>query len=141
MGIRTAAALCAIVACMQSPTFAAKCADLQPLKRPVRIIVPTVPGGSSDFLTRLMATWLGDCWGQSVVVENRAGASGMIALDGLARAVPDGNTFALFNVTYLLAASLSGKHSLSAAAISLASRAPRTARYCLSFTGTCLRNR
>ncbi len=69
--------------------------------RPLRIIVPFAPGGSSDILARLMAPKLGEAVGQSVVVENRAGANGHIGAEAVARAQPDGHTMLITDVSSL----------------------------------------
>ncbi|MDA8455811.1 tripartite tricarboxylate transporter substrate binding protein [Acidovorax sp. GBBC 3334] len=60
--------------------------------RPVRIVVPVAAGGSADKLTRTLADRLSALWGQSVVVENVAGASGTIGAGRVAKAAPDGYT-------------------------------------------------
>ena len=60
--------------------------------RTVRIVVPVAPGGSADKLTRTLAEKLSTLWGQSVVVENVAGASGTIGAARVAKAAPDGYT-------------------------------------------------
>lgn len=60
--------------------------------RTVRIVVPVAPGGSADKLTRILADRLASLWGQSVVVENIAGASGTLGAARVAKAAPDGLT-------------------------------------------------
>ena len=58
--------------------------------RPIRLLVGYAPGGPVDTTARVFAKYLGDRLGQTVVVENRAGASGMIASDATAKTAPDG---------------------------------------------------
>jgi tripartite-type tricarboxylate transporter receptor subunit TctC len=60
--------------------------------KPVRIIVPFVPGGTVDLVARALATQLTEQSGQAFVVENRAGASGVIGSDLVAKSSPDGYT-------------------------------------------------
>ncbi len=67
--------------------------------RPVRVIVPYSPGGATDIIARQLASKLSAAWGQSVIVENRAGAAGNIALELAARATPDGYTVLVGNVS------------------------------------------
>ena len=78
-----------LLACL--PTGAA--AQAYPAK-PVRVLVPFAAGGSVDIVGRTMAQVLSTSLGQSFVVENRPGAGGLIALDQLAKAAPDGYTIA-----------------------------------------------
>jgi tripartite-type tricarboxylate transporter receptor subunit TctC len=63
--------------------------------RSVKLVVAYPPGGSTDIVGRLLAERLGRAWGQPVVVENRAGASGTLGADSVAKAAPDGYTLLL----------------------------------------------
>jgi tripartite-type tricarboxylate transporter receptor subunit TctC len=60
--------------------------------KPIRIIVPNPPGGGNDLAARIVAERFREKWGQPVVVDNRAGASGRIGAEALAAAAPDGYT-------------------------------------------------
>lgn len=60
--------------------------------RPVRIVVPQPAGGGVDIYTRLISQKLGETWGQQVIVDNRPGANGIIALEQVIKAKPDGYT-------------------------------------------------
>ncbi len=66
--------------------------------RPVTIVVPFSPGGGSDTGARMLAQKLSDKWGQTVVVENKAGAAGMVGADYVAKAKPDGYTLLVGNI-------------------------------------------
>ena len=66
--------------------------------RPVRLLVPSTPGGSVDTLSRTIAARLSERWGQQVVVDNRAGAGGVIAAETTAKAPPDGYTLLMCTI-------------------------------------------
>lgn len=63
--------------------------------RPVRIIVPFSPGGGTDIIARLLAAKLGDEWGRTVIVDNRAGAATVPGSEMVAKSPPDGHTMLL----------------------------------------------
>jgi len=65
-------------------------------ERPITLVVPFPPGGSTDILARIVSDHLQRSWGQPVVIENRSGASGNIGTAAVARSAADGYTF-LFN--------------------------------------------
>ena len=63
--------------------------------KPIKLVVPYPPGGPVDLLARTIAPRLGEVLGQAVTVDNRAGASGIIGMDSVHRAEPDGYTFGI----------------------------------------------
>jgi len=67
--------------------------------KPIRLVSGFAPGGTSDYLARVVGRLLAEAWGQSVVVENRVGAGGMIGAEVVARATPDGYTLFMGSVT------------------------------------------
>lgn len=69
--------------------------------KPVRLIVPTTPGGSVDTLARTIGPKLSERWGQQVVVDNRSGAGGTIAAEFTAKSPPDGYTVMLGTIASL----------------------------------------
>ena len=75
-------------------------------ERPVRIVVPVPPGGSTDRAARMLAVRLAAEFGQQFVVDNRPGASGMIGAEVVARASPDGHMLAVVPATFAINAVL-----------------------------------
>lgn len=92
----TAALTVLMSAAMLAPG-AAIAADAYPT-RPIRLIVPFEPGGSTDLTARITAQAMSERLGQSIVVENKAGAGGNIGTDAVAKSKPDGYTLLWANV-------------------------------------------
>ena len=103
------AALAAVLAGVPSAARAASWPE-----RPIHLIVPFPAGSSSDIVARVVAHALGEKLGQTVVVENRPGASGEIAAEYVAHATPDGYTLGLINTSFTLLPSLSTTHKFDA---------------------------
>lgn len=83
------ASLCLLLAqCLMVPVAAAQAYPA----RPVRIVIGFPPGGGIDIVARILAPRLGEALGQSVVVDNRPGANGVVGMDAVAKAPPDGYT-------------------------------------------------
>src|SRR5436189_6062708 len=90
---RLGIALAILVVCVQ----AAAAQDFP--NRAVTMIVPFPPGGGNDTLARIVASKLATALGQQVVVDNRPGANGVIAMRSAARAAPDGTTIVFANTS------------------------------------------
>jgi tripartite-type tricarboxylate transporter receptor subunit TctC len=89
------AALAAIAAFGASPLIGAHAQERKYPSKPVTIVVPYSAGGGTDIVGRLMAQRLSEVWGQSVIVDNRTGANGVIGSSYVAKAAPDGHTLLL----------------------------------------------
>jgi tripartite-type tricarboxylate transporter receptor subunit TctC len=70
-------------------------------EKPIRLIVPVPPGGGADFVARTYAARLSEAFGQQIVVDNRGGAAGIIAMEAVAKAPPDGYTLIQTNISTL----------------------------------------
>src|SRR4051794_25732656 len=66
--------------------------------KPIHILSPYAPGGISDIASRILGAKLTEAWGQQVVVENRPGGNGFIAMTAAAKAAPDGYTYVMATV-------------------------------------------
>ena len=74
--------------------------------RPIRMVVPFAPGGGSDLSGRILADGLNQVLGQTIVVDNRAGAGSTIGADIVSKASPDGYTLLLGNISMAFNAAL-----------------------------------
>jgi tripartite-type tricarboxylate transporter receptor subunit TctC len=98
----------ALASALAAGTAAAQGGDGAWPDRPIRLIVPFPAGSSTDIVARIVAQKLGPRLGQQVVIDNRAGASGNIGADAVAKAAPDGTTIGIATAsTHAVAASLS----------------------------------
>lgn len=80
--------------------------------KPIRMIVPNAPGGPSDLLTRMIGPKFTEAWGQPVIAENRAGATGLIAAEMVYKAPADGHTMILMALTQLIGTLMHQKYML-----------------------------
>jgi len=83
-------------------------------KKPVRWIIPTSPGAGTDTSARIFAQIANEAWKQAVIPDNKPGASGMLGLDALFAAPPDGYTLAFMSVSQLIDATLLQKYQFDA---------------------------
>jgi tripartite-type tricarboxylate transporter receptor subunit TctC len=74
--------------------------------RTIRVIISVPPGGSIDLLVRILADYISSTKGQSIIIESRPGAGGVIAAEAVARAPPDGNTLLVNNNGMIISAIL-----------------------------------
>src|SRR5262249_35785134 len=77
--------------------------------RPIKLVVPTGPGAATDVMARLLSDGISRNLGQTVVVENQAGASGILAHQTVARAAPDGYTLLFTNTSGMIFNTISFK--------------------------------
>lgn len=67
--------------------------------KPIRVLVPYAVGGATDIVIRLMQPAMNEMLGQAIVVENRPSATGNLAVEAVAKALPDGHTVLIGNIT------------------------------------------
>jgi tripartite-type tricarboxylate transporter receptor subunit TctC len=102
LGLCSAVVLSAVVGARPALSQTANAAAAQSYpNKPVRFIVPFSPGGLSDTVARVLGQQLNTAWGQQVVVDNRPGASGIIASELVAKSAPDGYTLLLADPQHL----------------------------------------
>ena len=78
-------------------------------EKPIKLIVPWAPGGSTDAIARAMAQRMGETLGQPMLVDNRAGAAGQIGTDAAAKSAPDGYTLAIVELPHAIAPAVVAK--------------------------------
>jgi tripartite-type tricarboxylate transporter receptor subunit TctC len=83
-------------------------AQVYPAK-PIRMVLPWPPGGSTDATARVLVPWLTKSLGQQIIIDNRAGAAGIIGVDIVAKASPDGYTIMLHSATHVANATIYSK--------------------------------
>jgi tripartite-type tricarboxylate transporter receptor subunit TctC len=102
-GIKTLCAAAVVVAAVLCSGLAA--AQTYPTK-PVRLIIPFPPGGSNDIVGRLVAAQLSERLGKQVVVDNRAGAGGVVGTESAAKSPADGHTLVIVSAAHAINAAL-----------------------------------
>ncbi|MGE5465569.1 MAG: Bug family tripartite tricarboxylate transporter substrate binding protein, partial [Methanocella sp.] len=96
-----------LVACAATAAMLTAQAQTQ-ITRPIRIIVPYVPGGGTDTLTRLIGPYISEEFGQQVVIDNRPGGSSTIGTQLVAKAHPDGEVIGMIDAAFVINPSLLG---------------------------------
>ena len=104
----TYCALAALLVCCMCGAQAQPIATGYPAK-PIRIIVPYAPGGPTDILARAIGQTLTEAWGQTVIIDNRPGASGNLGTAAAAKAPADGYTLNMVGISFAVAPSLDAK--------------------------------
>jgi tripartite-type tricarboxylate transporter receptor subunit TctC len=99
----------ALFAVLSAFALASHAAEPRYPTKPIRIIIPTAPGGGSDVMVRLLGNKYTEAWGQQVVVDHRAGAGMTIGINLTAQATPDGHTIAVVNPSHAINSTLMPK--------------------------------
>lgn len=110
--LRRAAGVCAAAACAITAAPYAVYAQTGYPTRPVRIIIPSAPGGGLDALSRLVGQKLHEKMRVPFVIDNRPGAGGTIGIEAAARATPDGHTIIIISATHTATTKLQGKGAI-----------------------------
>src|SRR5689334_12514276 len=98
--------MCALLFAFSFVPFVTHAQNAKWPDKPVRAIVPFAPGGATDVVARIIAPKLADAFGQSFVIDNRAGAGGSIGVELVVRANPDGYTILIGASSYTSNAAL-----------------------------------
>jgi len=100
---------------LAAPFLATQVRAQAPSGRQIRFVVPYPPGGTTDFITRILAERMGEATGTRVLVENRAGAAGVVGLREVAGSAPDGTTIAMTDTSIAITPTLNPGSNLSPA--------------------------
>jgi tripartite-type tricarboxylate transporter receptor subunit TctC len=107
--VMTMRRLLLIALCFVPSLLCAEAVAQTQITRPIRLIVPYVPGGGTDTLSRLLGPFISEEFSQQVVIDNRAGGSSTIGTLIVARANPDGHTIGMIDAAFVVNPSLLGK--------------------------------
>jgi tripartite-type tricarboxylate transporter receptor subunit TctC len=98
---------------MLSGTLSAYAAEQPYPAKPIRMMTATTIGSGPDVIARLLGTRLTELWGQQVVVDNRAGASGLIGAELVAKSAPDGHTLWMATMTQLISTTMYQRYMMT----------------------------
>jgi len=133
MNRNTLRKICALLACCSAAGAAlAQRAPSDYPNRPIRVVVPSIAGGPLDIIGRLVAQKLLAAWGQNVYIDNRPGAGGIVGIELVAKAPPDGYTMLHFSSAHALMPAFNKLPYDAVRDFSAITPAARTASYVLS---------
>jgi tripartite-type tricarboxylate transporter receptor subunit TctC len=98
-----------LLACGNALAQGVPASQATPITRPIRLVVPYVPGGLTDVLSRIVGPYIAEEFGQQVVIDNRGGGNSTIGTQLMARATPDGHTIGMIDAAFLINPSLLNK--------------------------------